>query len=200
MQQHDPARPGREPYIRDEPVAHRLDRNYGELLQELRVAQTGIQILFAFLLTIPFQPLFRSLSDFQTGVYLATLLSSAVAVVLLVAPVATHRLLFRLGLKDEVVRVAARLAAGGLTFLGIAILGAVVLVVDLVAGPVAALIVGAALAALIVTFWLVFPGYLRRTLGTAPDPTRGAHPATPSGTPPADPPPAGTPPTPTTLR
>jgi hypothetical protein len=184
MQQHDPGHLSREAYTRDETVAHRLDRNYGELLQELRVAQTGIQILFAFLLTIPFQPLFRSLSGFQHAVYLATLLSSGVAVVLLVAPVATHRMLFRLGMKDEVVRVAARLAAGGLAFLAIAILGAVVLVVDVVAGPVAAAVVGAVLTALIVAFWLVIPGHVRRTPGSA----RGVPPAkVPPGTPPEAP-------------
>lgn len=178
MQQHDPGRPGHQPYTRDESVAHRLDRNYGELLQELRVAQTGVQILFAFLLTIPFQASFASLSAFESGVYLTTLLSSAVAVVLLIAPVATHRLLFRRGLKDELVHVTARLAAGGLLFLAIAILGAVLLIVDLVAGHVPAIIVTAVLGALIVVFWLIFPGYLRRSLERADiEHGRGADPS-----------------------
>ncbi len=112
------------------------------------MAQTGVQILFAFLLTIPFQSAFAALSEFQNDIYLATLLSAAVAVVLLIAPVATHRLLFRRRQKDELVRVTARLAGGGLTFLAIAILGAVLLIVDLVSGGVAATIVTAALAVL----------------------------------------------------
>ena len=153
-------------YVRDESLAARLDRNYGELLQELRVAQTGVQILFAFLLTIPFQSAFAALSEFQNDIYLATLLSAAVAVVLLIAPVATHRLLFRRRQKDELVRVTARLAGGGLMFLAIAILGAVLLIVDLVSGGVAATIVTAALAVLLVAFWLVFPASLRRRVAS----------------------------------
>lgn len=177
---HDPGPAAHQPYTRDETVAHRLDRNYGELLQELRVAQTGVQILFAFLLTIPFQSSFASLSAFQNGVYLTILLSAAVAVVLLIAPVATHRLLFRRGLKDELVHVTARLAAGGLAFLAIAILGAVLLIVDLVVGLAPAIVVTAALTALIVLFWLVFPGYLRRSLERAELRTSGAQ------SPPAD--------------
>jgi hypothetical protein len=158
-----PARPGRRrAYTRDEPVAKQLDRNYGELLQELRVAQTGVQILFAFLLTIPFQAGFAKLSDFQADLYLATLISAAMAVVLLIAPVATHRLLFRRRQKDELVIVTARLAAGGLTFLSLAILGAVLLVVDLVAGAVAAALVVTGLGLMIALFWLAFPASLRR--------------------------------------
>jgi hypothetical protein len=174
---HHPARdqrPDHGGYVRDESLAARLDRNYGELLQELRVAQTGVQILFAFLLTIPFQSAFAALSEFQNDIYLATLISAAVAVVLLIAPVATHRLLFRRRQKDELVRVTARLAGGGLTFLAIAILGAVLLIVDLVSGGVAATIVTAALAVLLVAFWLVFPASLRRRVASgATDVTDG---------------------------
>lgn len=157
---------GHQGYSRDEPLAKQLDRNYGELLQELRVAQTGVQILFAFLLTIPFQATFAKLTDFQDDIYLATLISAAIAVVMLIAPVATHRLLFRRRQKDELVIITARLAAGGLTFLGIAILGAVALIVDLVAGGVAAAIITTALGVLIGVFWLVFPASLRRRVET----------------------------------
>ena len=115
-------------YRRDESRATRLDRNFGELLQELRVAQTGVQILFAFLLSIAFQQRFNTLDDLQTGLYLATLVGAAVAAILLIAPVAAHRVLFRRHRKDEVVALTARLAAFGLGFLAVAVLGGVLLI------------------------------------------------------------------------
>jgi len=138
-----------------------LDRNYSELLQELRVAQTGVQILFAFLLTIAFQTTFRGLSDFQHGVYLGTLLSAAAAVIMFIAPVATHRMMFRRGMKDNLVALTNRLAVGGLTFLSLAILGAVLLVVDVVAGHTPATIITAVTAALVATFWIAVPSFFR---------------------------------------
>src|SRR6266581_6983428 len=111
--------PSEQPYSREESEAQRLDRNYAELLQELRVAQTGVQILFAFLLTIGFQQRFASITTFQRGVYVTTLVAAAVAAVLLIAPVAVHRLLFGRQLKNELVTFTARLAVGGLVFLAI---------------------------------------------------------------------------------
>ena len=160
--------PGHRGYARDEPVAAQLDRNYGELLQETRVVQTGVQILFAFLLTIPFQSAFGALDDAQRAVYVSTLLSAAVSVVLLIAPVATHRMLFRRGLKDTLVRVTARLAAGGLIFLAVSILGAVGLIVDVVVGDVAAVVITVVLAALVGTLWLLVPRRLRRDIDRTP--------------------------------
>ena len=144
-------------YSRNETDAERLDRNYAELLQELRVAQTGVQILFAFLLTIAFQQRFTSLDTFQRDVYLGTLIAAAVAAVLLIAPVAAHRLLFRQGLKDELVAYTGRLAAAGLAFLTLAILGAVLLIVDVVVGAPAAAVVTGAMAALVLLVWYVLP-------------------------------------------
>ncbi len=146
-----------ERYSRDETDAERLDRNYAELLQELRVAQTGVQILFAFLLTIAFQQRFAALSTFQRDVYLGTLIAAAVAAVLLIAPVAAHRLLFRQGLKDELVAYTGRLAGAGLVFLTLAILGAVLLIVDVVVGAPAAAVVTAAMALLVLLVWYVLP-------------------------------------------
>src|SRR6266581_2987996 len=108
--------PSEQPYSREESEAQRLDRNYAELLQELRVAQTGVQILFAFLLTIAFQQRFASIDAFQRGVYVTTLVAAAIAAVLLIGPVAAHRLLFGLRLKDELVTFTGRLATGGLVF------------------------------------------------------------------------------------
>src|SRR5712691_13298888 len=80
---------------RTETPLERWDRNYGELLQELRVAQTGVQILFAFLLTLPFSPRFGQVSRFERATYVSTLLLAAGAAALLIAPVAFHRLVFR---------------------------------------------------------------------------------------------------------
>ena len=154
-------RPG---YARNESEAARLDRNYAELLQEVRVAQTGVQILFAFLLAIAFQPRFSTLDTFQRVVYMVTLLASAVAAVLLIAPVAVHRILFRRRLKDELVQLTGRLAAGGLACLLIAILGAVLLVVDLVSGALAAGIAVSALAIIAIVFWYALPArWIART-------------------------------------
>src|SRR5579875_1571606 len=92
-------------YRRDESEAERLDRNFNELLQELRVAQTGVQILFAFLLSIAFQHNFTKLSAEQRDLYIGTLVSAALAAVLIIAPVAAHRLLFRQHRKDTLVEV-----------------------------------------------------------------------------------------------
>src|SRR3954447_26251596 len=99
---------------RAEAPLQRADRNFAELLQELRVAQTGVQILFAFLLTLSFMDRFAAIDPFQRGVYVFTLVASATTVALLVAPVAVHRLLFQRGRKRELVRVGHRLALGGL--------------------------------------------------------------------------------------
>jgi len=144
-------------YVRDEPEWERLDRNFSELLQELRVAQTGVQILFAFLLSIAFQQRFNSITDHQRYLYLATLMSAGCAALLLIAPVAVHRVLFRRNLKDEVVAVASRLAAAGLFFLALSIVLAVLLVVDVVAGTVAAIVLALVMAALVVALWVALP-------------------------------------------
>ena len=106
----------------------RWDRNFGDLLQELRVAQTGVQILFAFLLTLPFSNGFPKTTAFQKDVYLVALISAACATAMLIAPVAFHRALFRQGRKPELVRYAHRMAASGIAFLLIAMVSSVLLV------------------------------------------------------------------------
>src|SRR3954470_16354530 len=98
---------------RDETGLERWDRNFIELLQELRVAQTGVQILFAFLLTLPFTNRFGDVSDLDKVVYVITLIASAVATALLIAPVSHHRQVFREGRKPELVSTASRLAKAG---------------------------------------------------------------------------------------
>ncbi len=161
-------------YDRDETEAQRLDRNYGEQLQELRVAQTGVQILFAFLLTIAFQQRFAALSSVQRGLYVGTLVCATVAAALFIAPVAMHRLFFRRRLKDELVTFTGRMAALGLVFLALTMLGSVLLIVDLVSGAVAAWIVTALLACLFAVVWYLLPYRLRAQGGELrrPDPDR----------------------------
>lgn len=149
-------------YERDETTAHRLDRNYSELLQELRVAQTGVQILFAFLLGIAFQQRFDDLGSGEKALYVVTLVSAATAAVLLIAPVAAHRVLFGRHRKDEVVEITGRFAACGLAVLAVAVLSAVLLVVGFVANLGLAIGITAALAVVVGLTWLVVPFRARR--------------------------------------
>jgi hypothetical protein len=142
---------------RHETEAERLDRNYNELLQELRVSQTGVQILFAFLLTIAFTPRFPQATEFQKHTYVVTLLLSAGAASLLIAPVAFHRLVFRRQQKDDVVNAANKLAMGGLVLLFGAIVGAVLLILDVVLGDTAAWVLAGLFAVWCLGFWFVLP-------------------------------------------
>lgn len=144
-------------YTRDETEAERIDRNFSEQLQELRIAQAGVQILFAFLLTIPFQQRFTILSELQRGIYVFTLLAAAVSVVVFTAPVAMHRTLFRDGLKDFIVTYTDRLMAVGLCTLGIGIIGGVVLVLDVLLSHTTALWVGGGLLAIVLALWVGVP-------------------------------------------
>src|SRR3954447_18283352 len=147
---------------RDETGLERWDRNFIELLQELRVAQTGVQILFAFLLTLPFTNRFGDVSSLDKVVYVITLIASAVATALLIAPVSDHRQVFRQGHKPELVKTASMLAQGGLGALLVAIIGAVFLVLDVVAGLGWAAGLGAPLVAIYLFLWCVLPKVIRR--------------------------------------
>lgn len=149
-------------YSRSETSADRLDRNFNEQLQEARIAQAGVQILFAFLLTLPFQQRFEMLTDFQRRIYLGTLLAAAIAVVLFTAPVATHRVLFRRGLKDFIVAYTSRLASVGLFALATSVVGGVILVLDVLIAHTLAIWLGAALAALTLILWWVVPTVRKR--------------------------------------
>jgi hypothetical protein len=151
--------------MRDETPMERADRNYNELLQELRVAQTGVQILFAFLLTIPFQQRFGD--EVGAGLrqeYLVTLLVTAMATALLIAPVTMHRILFRQGLKPELVTVADRLAKIGLVCLAFAVLLAVFLIVAVVSARDTAFWFVGGLGLLFLVTWLIVPLWLRTRL------------------------------------
>ena len=145
----------------DETEAERLDRNLNELLQELRVAQTGVQILFAFLLTLPFAARFGDVDTFELVVYIVALLASTAAAGMIIAPVAYHRMLFRRGRKGELVRSAHRMASGGLAFLLVAMVGSVFVVTDFVLSRTVAVGLTIVAAVWLILLWAVFP-WLRR--------------------------------------
>lgn len=147
---------------RDETPEERADRNWGDLLQELRVMQTGVQLLTAFLLALPFQQRFTELDDLQTDVFVVVVLLSATATGLLVAPVSMHRLLFQQRRKDDLVRWAHRLAIAGLAALGAAVTGVVWLVMSMVEGSTVATGLAGAVLAGLVLLWLVLPLVVRR--------------------------------------
>lgn len=150
---------------RDETGAERHDRQLGELLQELRVALPGVQVLFAFLLTVPFSARFGEATAFQRDVYFATLLLTAAATVLLMAPTAIHRSLFRRGMKGAIVEIGHRLTLAGLALLALAIAGAVVLVTDVLFDVAAAVAVGVSVVVLTTVLWAVVPYLYARRVG-----------------------------------
>lgn len=148
---------------RDESEEERLDRNLSELLQELRVALPGVQVLFAFLLTVPFQQGFTKITPFQERVYFVTLLCTAISAAMLMSPTAYHRMTFRLQQKQHLVFVANRLAIVGLGFLALAMSGAVMLITDVVFGATATVVVTTVSVFLMFVFlWYLLP--LRRRL------------------------------------
>jgi hypothetical protein len=154
-----------------------LNRNWDELMQELRAAQTGVQILTGFLLTVPFSSRFQALDVHQRWLYLAVVCGAVSATCLILAPVAFHRLLFRRGHRMLLVETANRLALAGLAVLLLTLCGMVFLVVDVVFGtPWAALSAGGALT-LFVTVWVLAPlglaRYGRYPTNPPPDAPRG---------------------------
>jgi hypothetical protein len=155
-------RPGPAADHRSESEAHRDDRNLAELIQELRVAGLGVQILFGFLLSLPFTVRFTQLSTGQRDLYLASLVLSALATVLLLGPVAYHRLVFRRGLKEHLVRYANQMAILGLAAVGAAILAAVLLVTSYVAGALAATLITVLTACALAALWFALPLGARR--------------------------------------
>jgi hypothetical protein len=135
----------------------RLDRNYNELLQEMRVLQAGMQILFAFLLSLAFQQRFVEVDTFQRNVYLGTLVSAALATACIMGPVPFHRLVFRRGMKDDLIKATTRYVGAGLTLLFVCICGAMLLVLDFLVPRPLALGVTAVLAVIFFVLWVVLP-------------------------------------------
>lgn len=147
---------------RDESVTERMDRNWNELLQELRVAQTGVQILTGFLLTVPFQQRFTDLDAYQRDVYLVLVVLAVAATGFIVAPVSLHRILFRRHLKRELVDSADRFALVGLTLLALVLAGSALLLFDVVVGRTAGWVAGGAVLVGLGAAWLVVPLRLSR--------------------------------------
>ena len=150
------------PEPRQETTAQRDDRNLSELIQELRVAGLGVQVLFGFLLSLPFTTRFGGLTGAQRDLYLACVVGSATATTLLIGPVAYHRLVFRRGMKEELVRFANKLAILGLAAVGLAVLATVLLVTWFVAGAVTGAVITALIAVSIMTLWFTVPLASRR--------------------------------------
>jgi Family of unknown function (DUF6328) len=142
---------------RQETEAQRNDRNLSELIQELRVVSLGVQVLFGFLLSLPFTIRFGRLDTLQRDLYLASLVLATVATTLLLGPVAYHRLVFRRAMKEAIVRYANLMATLGLAAVGGAVLVAVLLVTDVVAGPLPAALITTLVACLLGVVWCVMP-------------------------------------------
>jgi hypothetical protein len=147
----------------EEDEGERLDRQWIELLQELRLAQTGTQILFAFLLGIAFTTVFQDADAFTHDVYAGTLIASALATGLFLAPVSFARIVFRRRMRDKMIPIAGRMAAGGLFFLILAISSGVLLAIDVVLSRTAAFVVVGIVLAWFVFFWYVVPLWVRRS-------------------------------------
>ena len=147
---------------RSETELERCDRNLVELLQEVRVVQTGVQVLFAFLLTVPFSSRFDEITGFQRGAYFAALVGTAAASVLLIAPTSVHRILFRMGQKEYMVDLSNRLAMGGLLSLAVAMVAAMLLVSDVMFGIAAAIVIALATAVAFAFVWAALPLRRRR--------------------------------------
>jgi hypothetical protein len=135
----------------------RWDRNFADLLQELRVAQTGVQILFAFLLTLPFSAQFPETTPLQKDVYVVALMAAAFATAMIISPVAFHRALFRQGRKPELVRFAHKMATGGLAFMLIAMVSSILLITDFILNMTAAVILTVIAGGWFLTFWAALP-------------------------------------------
>jgi apolipoprotein N-acyltransferase len=135
----------------------RLDRELIELLNELRVALPGVQVLFAFLLTVPFSDRFKELTEPQRDVYFAAFLCTAVSSVCLMAPTAYHRIRFRQADKEHMLRSANILAIVGIAFLALAVSLAVFVVTDLLFHGAAAGIATGIVAAALIVIWFGLP-------------------------------------------
>jgi hypothetical protein len=141
----------------DKRTKEELDQEWSELVEEHRLAMPGTQVLFAFLLVLPFQQRFQKLSGHQTYVYYAALLCAAVAIILLITPTAAHRLLWRHGDKDALLRVSTITGIAATAFLAAGMTASVYLITDFLFGEPATAIVSAVLAGLFIAFWYGLP-------------------------------------------
>ena len=149
---------------RDESPSERADRNWSEVLQELRVMQTGTQILTGFLLALAFQPAFSELDDGQRAFYLALVVLSALTSIVALAPVALHRILFQRRAKPQVVAYGHAALITSLLTVSILLVGVVGFVFDVVVDRSAAIVAVIALAAVVLALWLIGPAVIRARL------------------------------------
>jgi hypothetical protein len=147
---------------RSETPTQRLDRNWASILQELRVVLTGVQLLTGFLLTLPFQARFPALDGNMRVVYLFTVSCSIASTVLLTAPVAMHRFLFRRRMLRVLVASAHRFTMVGLLLLGAAVSGVAMMIFDVIAGATGGLVAGACTACSWLVLWVAMPLVARR--------------------------------------
>jgi len=146
---------------RDETETERLDRNWNEILQELRVVQTGTQILTGFLLTLPFQQRFGDLDPIEIGIYLTLVSLAAVATLLALTPVALHRALFRQRARRFIVGVANRLLRASLLVIALTLTGTALLVFSVVVSLTAGIVAAAVVLVLSVVGWVALPLFAR---------------------------------------
>lgn len=147
---------------RDETEQERVDRNLSEFLGELRVALPGVQVLFAFLLVVPFNQRFGDVTSFQKTTYMVTLLFAAAASICLIAPTVHHRVEFRHQDKRRIMFFANRLAIAGLACLAVAMTGAIMLITGFLYGDTTTTIVAACVALAFAWIWFAIP--IRRIL------------------------------------
>lgn len=150
-----------QPDGRDETANERADRNWDELLQELRVMQTGTQILTGFLLAVAFQPRFTDMDELQRDLYVVLVALAAVATILALAPVGMHRALFGRRRKPELVRIAARIVRIDLIVIGALTIGVTTLIVDFTVNRTAGLIALVAALVLVAALWVALPRIMR---------------------------------------
>jgi cation transport ATPase len=158
----EPDLPGAASASARESEKERLDRNLMELLGELRIALPGVQVLFAFLLAVPFQQGFEKVTVFQRDVYFATLLCALVASACFIAPTAFHRLTFRMQQKQALVAISNRLAIAGIAALALSMTGAILLISDVLFGTATVVVATGLTAALLVMLWAALPLRHRR--------------------------------------
>jgi hypothetical protein len=140
-----------------ETMDERHDRHWTEILQELRVTQTGTQILTGFLLTLPFQNRFKELDATQVGIYLGLVIVAGLTTVLALAPVSLHRALFRQGAKERMVKLANGILKATLVGVAVVLTGTVLLIFDVVGGLVIGIVAASAILIITVLIWIGLP-------------------------------------------
>ncbi|HYI33134.1 MAG TPA: DUF6328 family protein [Glaciibacter sp.] len=148
---------------RDETPNERLDRNWNALLQELRVTQTGTQIIAGFLLTLPFQDRFAELDQFQVTVYLVMVCGAALTTAFGLGPVSLHRLLFRRGAMAQIVDIGNRLVRATLVGVAFVLTGTTLLIFDVVIGRIAGIIAGGGVLIITILIWIIVPRLVKPT-------------------------------------